>query len=454
MNITLNKTDSVNTTITLEIEKADYANEVKSALKELQKKTDLPGFRKGQIPVSFLSQKYGKSILAEELNKLVSKSLTDYIQDNKLLLLGEPLSAEEQPPIDFDKQENFTFIFDVGLPPEIDIKLTKDDRLPYYQIQVTEEMIDKQIEGFRVRFGSNELAEEVEEKDLVKGKLIELDENGEPKEKGIVLDNAVLMPAYLKNEEEKAKFTGLKLQSTIVFNPYTAYDGTEAELASFLKIKKEEVKNYTGNFSFEINEISRYKEAEINQELFDKVYGTETVNSEEAFREKIKEDLTLQLAPQSDFKFFFDARKLLDEKSSDAQFPDAFLKRWLLASNPKNTPESIEKEFPAIIKELKFHTIRERLIEEYEITIDDGDLRDYAKRATRSQLAQYGIYGTADDVLDKHAGEMLKNQDSYKALGDRIFEDKLLKILKEQVTLEPQEISVEEFQKLLSENAN
>jgi len=441
----------VNATITINVEKADYESKVENSLKDLRREAVIPGFRKGMVPPAFLSQKYGKSILAEELNKLVSQSLSDYIKDNNLAILGEPLPDEKQEQIDFDKQEDFTFSFDIGLAPEIDIRLTKDDRIPYYRIQVAGDMIDKQIEQFKSQNGSHELVEDIEDNDLVKGNAVELDEKGEPKTNGINFENAMLLPRYIKSEEEKAKFINAKLHSTVIFNPYKAYDGDERELASFLDIKKEEVKNHTGDFSFEIAEISRFKAAEINQELFDKVFEPAgTVTSEEMFREKIKEELEKQVAPESDYKFILDARKLLEEKAAGLQFPDDFLKRWLLDSDPKRTPESVEEDYPKILNDLKFHLIKEHLIEENNITIADGEMEEYAIRATRAQFAQYGIQNIPGDLLEKYAGDMLKKKESYRSLGEKIFEDKLIKVLKEQATLEPQEVSVEDFQKMLN----
>jgi len=450
MNVTLNKADSVNATITINVEKADYESKVEDSLKDLRRNAVIPGFRKGMVPPSFLSQKYGKSILAEELNKLVSQSLTDYIKDNKLAVLGEPLPDEKQDPIDFDKQEDFTFSFELGLAPTIDICLTKEDRMPYYRIQVTDDMIDKQIEHFKAQNGGHELVEDIEDNDLVKGNIVELDENGEPLTNGIHSENVILLPKFIKNEEEKAKFNDAKPHSTVIFNPHQAYDGDERELVSFLNIKKEEVKNHTGNFSFEITEISRFKAGELNQELFDKVFEPGTVTSEEMFREKIKEELEKQLIPESDYKFIIDAQKLLQEKAADLQFPDDFLKRWLLASDSKRTPESVEEDFPKILNDLKFHLIKERLIEENNITIADGELEEYAKQATRAQFAQYGIQNVPDDLLEKYADDMLKKKESYRSLGEKIFEDKLIKVLKEQVTLEPQEITMEDFQKMFN----
>jgi len=449
MKITLKKTEEVDATITVEVEKADYVNEVENSLKDLRKNIVLPGFRKGMAPPSLLRQKYGKSVLAEEINKLVSQKLSDYIAKKEVAILGEPLPANDQTPVDFDKQEDFVFIFDVGLAPDIEVQLTKEDHFPYYRIQVTEEMIDKQIERFKIQLGTHEPADNVEGNDIVKGRLVELDEQGEPKAGGIAQESAVLMPLHIKNEEVKAKFDNAAFLSSIIFNPHTAYDGDETELASFLNIKKEEVKDHTGNFSYEIKEITRFKEAELDQKLFDKVLGEGTVDSIEAFREKIKENLTLQLTPESDYKFILDARKLLEEKASDVQLPDAFLKRWLLASDPKRTPESLEEEYPKIANDLKFHLIKEHLIEIYEITIEENELLEYARQATRAQFAQFGMTDIPDDYLEKYSQEMLSKKETYRSLGDQLFEAKLIKVMKEQVTLDSQEVSVEDFNELI-----
>jgi len=449
MNITLNKADTENATIAVEVVKADYVNEVENSLKDLRKNAVIPGFRKGMVPPSFLRQKYGKSILVEEINKLVSQKLIDYIKENELNILGEPLPAESQEQIDFDKQEDFVFTFDIGLSPIIDVKLTKEDTLPYYTIQVSEDMLNKQIERFTTQFGSHVPVDNVEDNDLVKGNLVELDENGEPKANGFNADSVTLLPNYFKNEDEKAKFLNAALHSIIVYNPYKAYDGNEAEMASLLKIKKEEVNKYTGDFSFDIQEITRFKNAEINQELFDKVLGEGKVDTLKAFRSNIKKDLAKQLIPESDYKFYVDALKFLEERASGLKFPEAFLKRWLLASDQNRTPESVEEDYPKIIKDLKFHLIKEQLIEENEIKIEENELTEYAQRLTRAQFAQYGMYDIPDDLLEKYSQEMLNKKETYRSLGEKIFEDKLIKKLKKLMTLDNRDVTIEDFQELI-----
>jgi trigger factor len=450
MNITLKNSDLVNATINVEIVKSDYTEKVENALKDLRKNAAIPGFRKGMVPKSIITQRYGISVLVEEINKLVSNGLYDYIRNNNLNVLGEPLPNEtEQKPLDFGKQEDFEFIFDIGLSPEINVNLTKDDKLTYYAIKVEDEMLNKQIESYKSNYGTYaDDANTVEEKDVIKGVLTGLDENGNPAEAGITVEDAVLMPSYIKTDAEKAKFIGAALNATVVFNPFTAYEGNEAELASFLKIKKEEVNNYTGDFAFEIKEITRYKEAELNQELFDKVFEPGTVTSEEAFRGKVKENISSQLTPESDYKFLIDIREYLNKKAADIQFPDAFLKRWLLASNTSKTPESVEENYASIIEDLKFQLIKNRLVKENGLEITDDDVKEYAKQATRAQFAQYGMANVPDQLLENYSQEMLKKEETVRNLIDKALEDKLIKILKTQVTLKTKKVTVEDFQKL------
>ena len=280
MNVSLKNIDAVSGIVKLEIVKADYAEQVEKSLRNFRQKANVPGFRKGMVPMGMVKKMYGKHVLVEEVNRLVSDKLYNYIRESKLNILGEPMPNEsEQQPINFDTQEDFEFCFDVAIAPEINIELSKNDKLPYYQVDIDEEMMGQQIDAYTSNFGTYDKVDEGEEKDMVKGTVAEL-ENGSPKEGGIVVEDAVLMPAYMKDEAEKAKFVGAKVNSVIIFNPNKAYEGAEAEIASFLKVDKEAVAGITGDFSFEITEITRHKKAELNQELFDKVFGEGVVNSE------------------------------------------------------------------------------------------------------------------------------------------------------------------------------
>lgn len=451
MNVSLKKIDATKGIVKLEIGKADYADKVEKSLRSFRQKANLPGFRKGMVPMGMVKKMYGKNVLVEEINKLVSESLYNYIRENNLNILGEPLPNEtEQKEINFDTQEDFEFCFDVALAPEINIELSKNDRLPYYQVKIDDEMVDKQVEAYLANFGSYEQVDEVEEKDLVKGTVAEL-ENGAPKAGGIVVEDAVLMPMYIKDEEEKAKFIGAKKNSVIIFNPNKAYEGAEVEIASFLKVKKEEVPHITGDFSFEIKEITRHKNAEMNQELFDKVFGENVVKSEEEFRNKIREALAEQFVPQSDFKFLTDARDLLVEKAGPLEFADDLLKRWLLVANEKNTREKIDEEFPQIIKDLTYHLIKEALMKKNGLKVEDADIENFAKRVAKAQFAQYGMLSVPEDVLDNYAKDILKNKQTVQNIIDRAVEEKLAAWLKEQIELDVKEVTAEEFNKFFEE---
>ncbi|GGK14838.1 MULTISPECIES: trigger factor [Parabacteroides] len=448
MNVSLKNIDAVSGIVKLEIVKADYAEQVEKSLRNFRQKANVPGFRKGMVPMGMVKKMYGKHVLAEEVNKLVSENLFNYIRDNKLNILGEPMPNEtEQQPINFDTQEDFEFCFDVALAPEIKIELSKNDKLPYYQVAIDEEMMNQQVDAYTANFGAYDQVEEVEEKDMVKGTVAEL-ENGSPKEGGIVVEDAVLMPSYMKDEAEKAKFIGAKTNSVIVFNPNKAYEGAEAEIASFLKVDKEAVAGITGDFSFEISEITRHKKAELNQELFDKVFGEGVVTSEEEFKNKIKEALAEQFVPQSDFKFLLDAREILVQKAGELQFADGLLKRWLLAANEKNTPEKLDEEYPQIIEDLKYQLIKENLVKGNNLKVEDADIESFAKRVAKAQFAQYGMLSVPEEVLANYAKDMLKNKQTLQNIIDRAVEEKLAAWLKEQVELDVKEVSAEEFNKL------
>ena len=450
MDITLKNIDSVNAIIKMDIVQADYAEETEKALKNLRQNASIPGFRKGMVPMGYVKKMYEKSAIAEQVNKLVSKNLYSYIQENKLNILGEPLPNEsEQKEIDFDKDVDFEFCFDVALAPAIEVKPTKKDKLPYYSIEVSDDMLNKQIENFKANYGTYGQADQIEGKDMAKGLLLELNEKGKVNKEGLELPDSTLMPSFMKDEEEKAKFMGAKLKDTIVFNLFKAYEGNAAELSSLLKISKEAVGNYKDiNFSFKIKEITRYTEGELNQDLFDKVFGEGTVKTEDEFKAKVKEMLSLQTKPDSDYKLLLDARKMLGKKAGDVVFPEAFLKRWLLESNEKNTPESLEQDFPKIMEDLKFHLIKEQIIKDNGFKVEEEDLNSAALATVRAQFAQYGMANIPDDLLENYAKDMLKKEETVRNLVDRILEDKLVEWLKGTITLQNKEVTVEEFRKL------
>lgn len=452
MNVSHKDTDATRGIITVEIVKDDYADQVEKSLRSFRQKANVPGFRKGMVPMGMVKKMYGKHVLVEEVNKLVSDNLFKYIRESKLNILGEPLPNEtEQKELNFDTDENFEFIFDVAYAPEITVELNKKTKVPYYQVTVLDDMVDKQIENYRANFGTYDQAtDNVQEKDMLKGTVAQLEGNL-PKEGGILVEDAVIMPMYLKDEAEKAKFMDAAVNSVVIFNPFKAYEGAEAEIAAFLKIDKNQVAETDTDFSFEIKEITRYKEAEMNQDLFDKIFGEGVVKSEEELREKIREILAEQFAPQADYKFMTDMRDVLLKKVGDLEFADDLLKRWLLVANEKNTPEKIEEDYPKIIEDLKYHLIKGSLVAKNEIKVEQEDVNDLAKRVAKSQFAQYGMLSVPDDVLENYAKDMFKNKETLQNVIERAEEEKLANWMKEHVKLDMKEVTMDEFNKLFEE---
>lgn len=448
MNVSFVNNDSTRGIIRLEIVKSDYADSVEKSLRGLRQKVNMPGFRKGMVPMSMIKKIYGKQVLLEEVNKIVSENLHKYIDENNITVLGEPLASEAEPSVvDFDTQEDFVFNFDIALAPEININLSKDDTLTYYRVKINDEMLNKQVEAYTTNFGTYEKMEEVEEKDFVKGIVTEL-ENGLPKKGGISVENAVLMPQFIKDADEKVKFIGAKNNSVIVFNPNKAFEGAEVEIANFLHVDKAKVAELTGDFSFEITEITRHKNAELNQELFDKVFGENVVASEEEFKNKIREALAEQFTPQSDYKFLLDAREVLVRKAGELKFADDILKRWLILANEKNTPEKIESEFSNIHNDLTYQLVKDTLIKENNLKLEDEDIEYFAKHIAKAQFAQYGMLSISEDVLDNYSKEMLKNKETVQNIVDRAMEEKLAACIKEKVTIDLKELTADEFTKL------
>lgn len=448
MNISLEKTGDVSAILTVKMEKADYEEKLQKALKAIGHKAQMPGFRPGKVPFGLVKKMYGAQTKAEEVNKSLNDSLFGYIKDNKINMLGEPLSNENQQPQDIEKQDDFEFLFDIALAPDFKVELGKSDTIDYYDIAVDDAQIDEQIKQLAQRAGHPESVETYADRDILRGTLAELDENGQPKAGGLVVEKASLMPAYFKNDEEKKLFETAKKNDVLTFDPYEAYSDNEAELASLLKIKKEDVSAHKGKYSFQIDEISRFVPAEVNQQLFDQIFGEGKVKGEEEFRNKIKEGIANQHVADSDYKFLLDARAYAENKVGDLEFPTELLKRIMKANNPDKGDEFIDQNFEKSIQELKWHLIKEQLVEANNIKVEDKDVKATAIQATRFQFAQYGMTDIPEEYVEQYAAEMLKKREQVNALIERCIDSKLTTALKSEVTLNHKTITVEEFKKL------
>lgn len=446
MNISLQNVDSVSAVLTVQIEKADYQEKVEKALKTLRQKVNMPGFRKGMVPAGLIKKQYGVSVLAEGIDKLLQEKVFEYIRENKVNMLGTPLPKENQ--VNFETEENFEFSFDIALAPEFNVELSANDSVDYYDINVTDEMVDQQVKMYTQRTAKYEKVEDYQDNDMLKGLLAELDENGNTKEGGVQVEGAVMMPVYMKNDEQKAIFNGAKTNTVLVFNPSVAFDNNEAELASLLKLKKEEVADHKGNFSFQIEEITRMIPGELTQELFDQVLGEGKAHNEEEFRAQIKETIAKQFEADSDYKFLIDVRTYLTNKIGKLEFPDALLKRIMLDNNKEKGEEFVAENYEKSLEELTWHLIKEKLVAANDIKVEQGDLTNMAKEATRAQFAQYGMINVPEELLENYSKEMLKKQESVEALLNRVVESKLSETLKGQVTLNHKAVSAEEFNQM------
>lgn len=449
MKISFENPDKVNGLLTLTVEEADYKENVEKTLKNYRKKANVPGFRPGMAPMGMIKRQFGTTVKVDEINKLLGEQIYKYVKDNNIQMLGEPLPSEKQEPVDMEKEAPYTFIFDIAVAPEFKAELTGDDTIDYYTITVDDKIVDQQIDMFASRAGHYDKVEEYQANDMLKGDIRELDENGNTKEGGITVEDAVLMPEYIKVEDQKKLFDGAKLGDIITFNPKKAYPESDVEVASLLKLKKEDVADLTADFSYQITEISRYVKAEVNQELFDQVYGKDVIKDEKDFREKIAEGLKAQFAVDSDFKFIQDVRKYLENKVGALTYPDALLKRIMLNNNKDKGEEFVEKNYEQSIKELTWHLIKEQLVKANGVKIEDADIEDTAKEAAKAQFAQYGMNNIPEEYIENYAKDMLKKKEYIDSFVDRSIDRKLTEILKNVVKLENKTATLEEFNKMM-----
>ncbi|WP_314264291.1 trigger factor [Hoylesella nanceiensis] len=449
MKVSFENQDKVNGLMTIIVEESDYKEKVEKSLKDYRKQANIPGFRKGMAPMGLIKKQYGEYLKLDTINKVVGEELYKYIKDNKINMLGEPLPSAKQEAQDLEKEPPYTFYFDIAVAPELKVELTSKDKLPYYDIKVDDATVDKQVDIFASRTGQYVKAEEYQKNDMLKGDLRELDEKGNTKEGGITLEAAVMMPEFIKVEDQRKLFDNAKLGDVIVFNPRKAYPDNDSEIAALLKIKREEVAQHEGDFSYQITEISRFEKAEVNQALFDQIYGEGEVKSLEEFRTKIAEGIKEQTITDCDYKFLLDVRSYLEGKVGKLTFPDEILKRVMLLNNKERGEEFVEKNYEASIQQLTWHLIKEQLVEANKVKIEDKDVREAAKETARIQFAQYGMIQVPEEYVDNYVTEMFKKKENVDAFVDRAIDLKLIEALKKVVTLEIKEVTLDEFNKIV-----
>lgn len=451
MKIQFENPDKVNGLMTLTVEEADFKENVEKTLKDYRKKANIPGFRPGMVPMGLIKRQFGASVKVDAINKVLGEEMYKYIRENNIQMLGEPLPAENQDPVDIEGEAPYVFKFDVAVAPEFKIELNGKNKIDYYNIEVDDKLIDNQVDMFASRNGHYDKVEEYdgEMRDMLYGDLKELDADGNAKEDGVVVEHAMMMPLYIKDEEQKKLFDGAKLGSVITFNPRKAYPDNDSEVSSLLKIDREKVKDMTSDFTYLVTEISRFEKAEVNQELFDQVYGEGNVKSEEEFRSRIADEIKVQLSVDSDYKFLLDVRKYCEEKVGQLTYPDAILKRVMLNNNKDKGMDFVEKNYEQSIKELTWHLIKEQLVAAQGIKVEENDVMEAAKGAARAQFAQYGMNNVPEEYLENYAKEMMKKEDNVQGLVDRSIDQKLIVALKNTVKLNEKSISLDDFNKLM-----
>ena len=452
MKISFDCADKINGLLTMTIEPADYQDAVEKTLKNYRKKAQVPGFRPGMVPMGMIKKQYGTAVKVDEVNKLLGEKLYEYIRENNIQMLGEPLPNEEkQVPQDFEKDDELTFVFDIAVAPEFKAELTGRDKIDYYKISVDDKLVDDQVQMYASQAGEFVKAEVFSGNDTITGDFRELDESGNTKENGITTEGGMVMPAYIKVDDQRKLFDGAKPGDIITFNPKKAYPDNDAEVAALLKVDKEKVKDLASDFSYQITEIRHFQPAEVDQKLFDRVFGEGTVKDEKEFRQKIADTIAPQLQQNSDYKFLLDVRAHLEKKVGKLEFPEALLKRVMLQNNKDKGADYVEKNFEGSIKELGWHLIKEQIVAANNIKVEDADLKAVAKEAVRAQFAQYGMSNVPDDVLENYAAEQLKKRENIDNYVDRAVDAKLTEVLKNVVKLNEKTVTLEEFNKLMQE---
>ena len=454
MNISFENPDKINGLLTIVVEESDYKADVEKTLKDYRKRANVPGFRPGQVPMGMVKRQYGTAVKVDVVNKFLGEQLQKYVVDNKIKMLGQPLAKEGGEPVDLEKPAPYTFEFEIAVAPEFEAKLSGKDKIDYYDIKVDDKLIDQQVDMFANRAGHYVKAEQYDstQRDMLKGDLRELDENGNTLEGGVTVESAVLMPEYIKVDDQKKLFDGAKVGDIITWNPRKAYPDNDSEIASLLKVEKDKVGEHTGDFSYQVTEVQRFEKAEVNAELWEGVYGKESgIKDEVGFREAIAKGLKGQLEGDSDYKFMQDVRAHVEKKIGKLEYPEQLLKRIMLANNKDKDQEFVDKNYDQSIKELTWSMAKEQLAQAQNIKVEDADVLAAAKEMARAQFAMYGMNNVPEEYVDNFAKEQLKKRENVDRFVDRALDTKLAAALKNVVKLNHKEVDIEEFNKMMGE---
>ena len=447
MNITRENVDKLNALLTVTVEKADYEEKVDKVLREYRRNANIKGFRQGNAPMGMIKRMYYVPVLADEVNKLVSESLFEFINKEEIRILGEPLAKKnEEKTIDFEQDEKFEFQFELGLSPEINMEVTDKDKFPYYKIKVAKKELEEYKENVAKRYGEFVSVDAANDSELIKCSLYQVNTDGEEIEEGIRVEDVSMSLDMMKDTEQQMLFKGAKKDEQIIFNIKKAYPN-DTELASLLRINKEEIPLIDGKFKCLINDVQAFEKAKIDTDLFDKIYGEGTVKTEDDFNKKLQEEMLIQYDRDGEYRFGIDVRDTLVKKAK-MDLPVDFLKRWLLETNENMTQEQVDSDFSQYEDDFRWQLIKDQLYKTHEISADEKEIRESAKEVARAQYQQYGIHDIPEEYLENYANELLTKKEEARRITDRKLEEKLLNFIKNTARVEEKEITVEKFRKL------
>lgn len=447
MNITIENIDNLNALLKVEVRKSDYSENVEKVLKEYRRKANVKGFRPGMVPMGIIRKMHGKVVQLDEINKIVSDSISKYLTEEKINILGDPLPVNDDTEfIDFENQEDFDFTFEVGLAPDINLNLTKKNKVDFYEITIDEKMRKDYISNYTKRFGEFRIADTSGDSDMLKGSIFALDESGNINSGDPGADETTLSVSVIKDKKIKKDFTGRKSGESIDFDLRKAFPN-DFEIAGILKKQKDDVAELNGKYRFTISEISRFEPAALNKDLFDKLYGENVINTEEEFMEKIDGEISENLRREGEYKLMLDIKKLAMSKT-DIELPEEFLRKWLIKVNDQVTSDQIDKDFNSFKEDLKWQLIRNKVARDNELKVTEEEMHEEAEKVTRYQFQQYGLFYATDDQIHNYAHEMLKREDDVKRIAEKILEEKAIEKLKESVKIESKQISMDDFNKL------
>lgn len=452
MNVIMQNIDEVSARLTVSIEENDYKQKVNDELKKFGKTHTIPGYRKGHISIIELQRRFGKQVTSDVINQEVYEAVMKYIQENKLEVLGAPIPVEVKE-LDLKNNKDFTFEYEIGLAPKLDVKLDKNEHIPYYNIEVPADLVEEQDKAFRKRFGAQVPGEEFEADALVKGSMMELNEDGTIKEgdNAIQAVSTIVAPFYFKSKEEADKFIGKKVGEKVVFNPRKAAGDDVTEIASMLNIDKNRVAEVQGDFEMAISEIIVVRPAELNEEFYKQVFGEGKVNNEDEYKSALKEMVGKELAGNSEMVFRLSARKFFIDKYGDMPLPVEILKKWLISRNEGLSAENIDEVFPKQIEpDLKWQLVKEKIAEIAKVNITDDDLLEMAKTIAQRQLAQYGMTNMDDETITGFAKNILDDKNYRPRIMEQVGDIKLFDAIKAAVTLDEKTVTFDEFKELAS----